>query len=135
MGGRAGYRDDVRARYLARIPLPDQDHGPRCLTIPSFQLELPKSGIDPWHAGDQHGLVLDFLVEQWILSLRRERRFGAKRIRAELRRLHDVHLSAVVIHKVLVRHELSVLPRRKRARQQPKRYSRPVPGDRVQMDV
>ena len=74
-------------------------------------------------------------VEQWILSLRRERRIGVKRIRAELRRLHDVQLSPAVIHKVLVRHELNVLPRRKRARHKPKRYSRPVPGDRVQMGV
>ena len=74
-------------------------------------------------------------VEQWILSLRRERRLGVKRIRAELRRLHDVQLSPTEIHKVLVQHELNVLPRRRRARHQPKRYSRPVPGDRVQMDV
>ena len=74
-------------------------------------------------------------VEQRILSLRRERHLGVKRIRAELRRLHDVHLSSAVIHKALVRHELNVVPRRKRARHKPKRYSRPVPGDRVQMDV
>jgi transposase InsO family protein len=74
-------------------------------------------------------------VEQWILSLRRERRLGVKRIRVELRRLHEVQLSPAVIHKVLVRHELNVLPRRKRVRHKPKRYSRPVPGDRVQMDV
>jgi transposase InsO family protein len=74
-------------------------------------------------------------VEQQILSLRRERRLGVKRIRAELRRLHSMSLSAAVIHKVLVRHELNVLPRRKRVRHKPKRYSRPVPGDRVQMDV
>lgn len=74
-------------------------------------------------------------VEGWILSLRRERRLGVKRIRAELRRLHGVQLSSAVIHKVLVRHHLNVLPRRKRVRHTPKRYSRPVPGDRVQMDV
>jgi transposase InsO family protein len=74
-------------------------------------------------------------VEQRILSLRRERHLGVKRIRAELRRLHDVHLSSAVIHKALVRHELNVVPRRKRARHKPKRYSRPVPGDCVQMDV
>src|ERR671928_816594 len=74
-------------------------------------------------------------VERWILSLRRERRLGVKRIRTELRRLHGAHLSPAVIHKVLVRHELNILPRRKRARHRPKRYSRPVPGDRVQMDV
>lgn len=75
------------------------------------------------------------VVERWILSLRRERRLGAKRIRAELRRPHDVRPSPAVIHKVLVRHELNALPRRKGARHKPKRYSRPVPGDRVQMDA
>ena len=74
-------------------------------------------------------------AEERILALRRERRLGVKRIRAELRRLHGVQLSPSVIHKVLVRHGLNVLPRRKRARHTPKRYSRPVPGDRVQMDV
>src|ERR1700712_3277438 len=40
-------------------------------------------------------------IEQRILSLRRERRLGVKRIRAELRRLHAVSLSAAVIHKIL----------------------------------
>ena len=70
-----------------------------------------------------------------ILALRRERRLGVKRIRAELRRLHGVQLSPSVIHKVLVRHDLGALPRRKRVRHTPKRYSRPVPGERVPMDV
>jgi transposase InsO family protein len=58
-----------------------------------------------------------------------------KRIRAELRRLYQVHLSSAVIHKVLIRHDLNLLPRRTRVRHKPKRYSRPVPGDCVQMDV
>ena len=34
-----------------------------------------------------------------------------------------------------MRHNLNVLPKRKRVRHKPKRYSRPVPGDRVQMDT
>jgi transposase InsO family protein len=69
-----------------------------------------------------------------ILSLRRERRLGVKRLRVELIRLHDLHLSPATIHKVLVRHDLGSLPQRRRGRHTPKRYSRPVPGDRVQMD-
>lgn len=73
--------------------------------------------------------------EERILALRRERRLGVKRIRVELRRLHGVQLSPSVIHKILVRHDLGALPRRKRVRHKPKRYSRPVPGERVQMDV
>ena len=70
-----------------------------------------------------------------ILRLRRERRLGVKRLRNELQRLHDLRLSAATIHKVLARHGVSVLPTRKRGRHKPKRYERPVPGDRVQMDT
>jgi transposase InsO family protein len=73
--------------------------------------------------------------EALILALRRERRLGVKRLRNELQRLHEVRLSAATIHKVLTRHGLNVLPTRKRSRQKPKRYDRPVPGDRVQMDT
>ena len=72
--------------------------------------------------------------EAQILALRRDRRLGVKRLRIELRRLHGVRLSPSVIHKVLVRHDLSSLPRRARPRHKPKLYSRPVPGDRVQID-
>jgi transposase InsO family protein len=73
--------------------------------------------------------------EEMILSLRRERRLGVKRLRNELGRLHGLSLSPSTIHKVLVRHELSALPTRRRGRHKPKRYSRPVPGDRVQIDT
>jgi transposase len=73
--------------------------------------------------------------EALILWLRRERRLGVKRLRNELRRLHDLRLSAATIHKVLARHGVSVLPTHKRGRHKPKRYERPVPGDRVQMDT
>lgn len=74
-------------------------------------------------------------VEAQILDLRRERRLGVKRLRNELQRLYGVRLSPATIHKVLVRHDLGVLPARKRGRHKPKRYSRPVPGDRVQLDT
>jgi len=73
--------------------------------------------------------------EALILELRRERRLGIKRLRNELQRLHGLRLSAATIHKVLMRHGANVLPTRKRNRHKPKRYSRPVPGDRVQMDT
>jgi transposase len=80
-------------------------------------------------------LKTDEALQAVILDLRRDRRLGLKRLRNELHRLHDVRLSAATIHKVLARHGLSVLPTRKRGRHKPKRYSRPVPGDRVQMDT
>jgi transposase InsO family protein len=58
-----------------------------------------------------------------------------KRLRNEMARLHDLRLSVATIHKVLKRRSMNVMPGRKRARHEPKRYSRPVPGDRVQMDT
>lgn len=73
--------------------------------------------------------------EALILELRREQRLGTKRLRNELQRLHGLRLSAATIHKVLKRHEANVLRTRKRNRHKPRRYSRPVPDDRVQMDT
>ncbi|WP_162800644.1 helix-turn-helix domain-containing protein [Acidibrevibacterium fodinaquatile] len=69
--------------------------------------------------------------EAVIVRLRRERRLGVKRLRIELERLHGLRLAASTIHKVLTRLNLSALPRKRRPRHVPKRYSRPVPGDRV----
>jgi transposase InsO family protein len=72
--------------------------------------------------------------EMVILSLRRDRRLGVKRLRNEVRRLHGLSLAPATIHKILVRHGLNVLPRR-RSRHRPRRYSRLIPGERVQMDT
>lgn len=73
--------------------------------------------------------------EGLILDLRRERRLGVKRLRHELHRLHGFQVAPSTVHKVLVRHGINVLPERKRRASKPKRYSRPVPGDRIQMDT
>jgi transposase InsO family protein len=70
-----------------------------------------------------------------ILALRRERRLGVKRLRIELIREHALKLALDTIHKVLVRHGERFLKRRPFRRKGTKRYSRPVPGDRVQVDV
>src|SRR5690606_534885 len=69
-----------------------------------------------------------------ILKMRRERKLGHKRIQAELLRLHHVRLSTATIWKVL--HQAAVAPlHRRRKPKQPKSYSRPLPGDRVQLDT
>lgn len=73
--------------------------------------------------------------EALILDLRRDRRLGVKRLRHELHRLHGLQVAPSTVHKVLVRHGINILPARKRREQKPKRYSRPVPGDRVQLDT
>lgn len=72
--------------------------------------------------------------EKLILQFRRERNLGAKRIQAELLRHHNWRVSTATIWKVLTRHQVPPL-RRHRTPQSPTRYSRPVPGERVQVDT
>jgi len=72
--------------------------------------------------------------EQWILSLRKTRKLGARRIQNELFRLHDCSLALATIHKVLVRNDVKPFKKRKK-KSEYIRYQRPIPGDRVQMDT
>ncbi|MBS0560511.1 MAG: transposase, partial [Proteobacteria bacterium] len=73
--------------------------------------------------------------EALILQMRRSRRLGIKRLRNELIREHGLKLALATIHKVLVRHGENRLEKPTFRRKGRKRYSRPVPGDRVQVDV
>jgi transposase InsO family protein len=73
--------------------------------------------------------------EQIILELRRKRRLGPRGIQGELKRLHDLHLSTATIWQVLYRNRLSASVRPRRRVRDPKRYTRPTPGDRVQIDT
>ena len=73
-------------------------------------------------------------MEIWIADLRRTQNLGARRIQNELVRLHRCSLSLASIHKVLNKQQVPPLLRTRRERQ-PKRYQRPIPGDRVQMDT
>lgn len=72
--------------------------------------------------------------EQLITELRK-RKLGHRRIQNELRRLHEISLSTATIHKVLERIGKPILNHKRAYRKQVIRYSRPIPGDRVQMDV
>ena len=72
--------------------------------------------------------------EQWIADLRK-RKLGHRRIQNELQRLHELKLSTASIHKVLERLQMRPLNHKRAFRKQVIRYSRPTPGDRVQMDV
>jgi len=74
-------------------------------------------------------------IEAQILALRTQRKLGAKRLSSELLRLHDISLSLPTIQKVLNRNSQDKLPSRPKWRKHPKRYSRSIPGDRVQIDV
>ena len=68
-----------------------------------------------------------------ILRLRGEGN-GARRIQTELRLFDQTEFSLATIHKVLTAANVKPLVRPKR-RRVPRRYSRPIPGDRVQMDT
>ena len=73
-------------------------------------------------------------ITKWIADLRTTRNLGARRIQSELMRLYECKLSLATIHKVLK--QLNVKPIKKLKRKKKfKRYSRPIPGDRVQMDT
>jgi transposase InsO family protein len=67
------------------------------------------------------------------MELRRTRKLGPQLIQAELLRLHDCWLSTATIWKVLTRHNAKPLHRRHQSK--PKRYSRNVPGECVQLDT
>jgi transposase InsO family protein len=72
--------------------------------------------------------------EAWILELRKERRLGVRRIQHEIERRHNFHLSLATIHKVLKKHNLSVI-RRKRRKPHSKRYSKSLPVESIQLDT
>lgn len=69
-----------------------------------------------------------------ILTLRKERNLGARRIQSELIREDETKLSLATIHKVLSDARVRPLKQPPRGRHT-KRYSRPIPGERVQMDT
>jgi transposase len=73
--------------------------------------------------------------EALILEVRRTRQLGIKQLRNELLRDHGLRLSLDTLHRVLAKNGENRLKRPRLARKGTKRYSRPVPGDRVQMDV
>jgi transposase InsO family protein len=72
--------------------------------------------------------------EKLILSLRAQRNLGARRIQSELLRQHGISLGLATIHKVLQKHQVKPLIKL-RKKSDYIRYSRPLPGDRVQMDT
>ena len=69
-----------------------------------------------------------------ILDLRISRNIGARRIQTELMRLHNCSLSLANIHKALTSNQTQPIKKLKRKKKF-KRYSRPIPGDRIQMDT
>ena len=72
--------------------------------------------------------------EQLILSLRRSRNLGARRIQSELGPLHEFSRGIATIHKILTRNKVKPVVTYRR-KPDYIRYVRPVPGDRIQTDT
>jgi transposase InsO family protein len=73
-----------------------------------------------------------------ILYLRQHYHFGPEKISMYLKRYHDIEVSKSGVWRILKRLELNRLPssqRYKRHDKRWKRYEKPLPGHRVQVDV
>jgi transposase InsO family protein len=77
---------------------------------------------------------VDQTVQAAILEMRRAKNIGARRIQIELGFAKELWLSRTIIQRALDRAEVKPLKRARRP-EKPKRYSRPTPGDRVQLDT
>lgn len=108
-------------------------------TLRKWLRRYEKSGIDGLHDKSRKPLlspnkIVTIEQEHLILEFRKKRKIGARRIQNELIRNHQIPLSLSTIHKILARHNVKPLLRQRR-KQQYKRYERPIPGDRVQLDT
>jgi len=73
-----------------------------------------------------------------ILYPRQNYHFGPGRIAQYLKRFHDISIAVATVHRVLRRHGVNRLPRNQKYRAHGvrwKRYEKPQPGHRLQMDV
>jgi len=73
-------------------------------------------------------------LEEKILAYRKKYKYGPQRLSIYLKRNENIELSPSTIWRVLKKHDIKPLKRYKPP-SKPTRYSRPIPGDRVQIDV
>lgn len=72
-------------------------------------------------------------LEKLILAIRSEFKFGQHRISTHLLRNHSIVISPTTVWRVLNNHD--VKPIKKYRKRRFNTYNRPIPGDRVQIDV
>ena len=73
-----------------------------------------------------------------ILYLRQRYHFGPGRIAAYLKRFHGVNIACSSVHRILIHHGMNRLPANQKRRplgQAWRRYEKPQPGHRLQLDV
>ncbi len=77
-------------------------------------------------------------IVQKVLYLRQHYGFGPWRIRMYLERYHDIVLADQTVYRILRRHGLNRLPQNMRFKphkQRWRRYQKPLPGYRIQIDA
>jgi len=52
-----------------------------------------------------------------------------------MKRLYGISISTATVHKILIKNNKQYLKLKRYYRKRQTRYNRPIPGDRVQMDV
>ena len=72
--------------------------------------------------------------EQLILQIRKQYSYGQKRISTHLWRHHQIKLSTTTVWRILQKYQIAPVKKQRRHVKR-KRYNRPIPGDRIQMDV
>jgi transposase len=73
-----------------------------------------------------------------ILYLRQNYHFGPRKLADYLKRFHGVSVAGATVHRLLLKHGVNRLPANQKYRQHAKRwkrYEKPQPGHRLQMDV
>jgi len=73
-----------------------------------------------------------------ILYLRQNYHFGPRKIADYLKRFHQVSVAGATVHRILVKHGLRRLPANQKHQHHAKRwkrYEKPQPGHRLQVDV
>ena len=73
-------------------------------------------------------------IEKLIIDLRRNYKFGPKRISVQLLRKKNIKLSESTIWRVLTKHNVPKIKKYRKCNDFI-RYNRPIPGDLVQVDV
>ncbi len=108
-------------------------------TLRKWIKRYKQSGIDGLNEQSRRPHTIQVKVttedEQRIIDLRDNRKLGHRSIASEMKRLYDRSLSTATIHKVLAKHQRPYLKLKRNYRKRLHRYNRPIPGDRVQMDV
>src|ERR1051326_4191318 len=101
--------------------------------------ELGLEGLkDRSRASETHPNATPTEVVGKVIYLRQNYHFGPQKISMYLKRYHDVTISVSGVWRILKRLEMNRLPayqRYKRHKERWKRYEKPQPGHRVQIDV